>query len=161
VELFVNGKSVRKQKPDKDQYSINLKHPPFTFTIPSFKPGALVAVGYINNKKVIEQKQQTPEAPTNINLRVDYSGKELKAGQNDIVFVYAEVTDNNGTIAPNFSGPIEFKVDGDAGIVGLSTVSAEAGIATIVLKAGMKAGKIKVSACGNNIKCGELVLDSK
>jgi len=161
VELFVNGKSVGKQQPVKDLYSTNLKHPPFTFAIPSFKPGDLVAVGYINNKKIIEQKQQTPEAPNKINLRIDFSGKELKAGQNDVVFVYAEVTDHNGTIVPNFSGPIEFKVDGDAEIVGLSTASAEAGIATIVLKAGIKESKIKVSACGNDIKCGEIVLDSK
>ncbi len=161
VELFVNGKSVGKQRPDKDRYSANLKHPPFTFAIPSFMPGVLVAVGYINGKKVIEQNQQTPEVPAKINLRVDYSEKRLKAGQNDVVFVYAEVTDKNGTIVPDFSDPIKFAVDGDGEIVGLSTVPAEAGIATIVFKAGTKAGKIKVSACSNDMKCEELVLNSE
>ncbi len=161
VELFVNGKSMGKQQPDKDQYSVNLKHPPFTFTIPLFTPGVLVAVGYINEKKIIEQKQQTPEAPSKINLRADYSGKGLSSGQNDVVLVYAEITDKNGTIVPGFSNSINFTVDGDAEIVGLSTVPAEAGIATIVLKAGMKQGKIKVSACGNEISCEELVLNSE
>jgi len=161
VELFVNGKSVGKQKPDKDRYSTNLKHPPFTFTISSVQSGTLVAVGYIKGKKAIEQKQQTPDAPSKINLRVDYSGKELKAGQNDIVFVYAEVLDKNGMIVPNFSDTIKFSFEGDAEIVGLSIVPAEAGIATLVLKAGANAGKIKVSACGNTIKCEELVLNAE
>ncbi|HEV8513099.1 MAG TPA: glycoside hydrolase family 2 TIM barrel-domain containing protein [Cyclobacteriaceae bacterium] len=161
VELFLNGESVGKQLPDKDQYSTNLKHPPFTFTVPSFKPGELLAVGYIDGKKVIEQKQQTPEAPSKINFRVDYSGKELKAGQNDVVFVYAEVVDKNGTIVPNFSGAIKFSVEGDAEIIGLSTPTAEAGIATILLKSGSNAGKIKVSACGDNLKCVEMVLISE
>jgi beta-galactosidase len=161
VELFVNGKSIGKQKPDKDQYSLNLKHPPFIFRISSFEPGTLMAVGYIKGKKIIEQKQQTPEAPSKINFKVDYCEKGLKAGQNDIVFVYAEVTDRNGMIVPNFSEPIKFSVEGDAEIIGLSTVPAEAGIATIVLKAGSNAGKIKVSACGNDIKCEELILNSE
>ncbi len=98
MELFENGISVGKQSPDKDHYSTNLKHPPFTFHLKSFSAGTITAKGYINNKKLIQQEQKTPGSAAKINLRIDYSGKELKAGQNDIVFVYADITNNNGTI---------------------------------------------------------------
>ena len=161
VELFLNGKSLGKQKPDKDQYSTNLKHPPFTFHLNTFTAGTLTAIGYINNKKVIQEIRRTPGPPAKINLRVDYSGKELKAGQNDIVFVYADITDNNGTVIYNAADKVEFKVSGDAEIVGPSVVSAEAGTATIVLKAGAKAGQIKISAHAEGLKSAEKIINSK
>ncbi len=161
VELMVNGKSFGKQRPDKDQYSTNLKHPPFTFNVLSFQPGTLRATGYINGKKIIEQVQQTPEVPAKIKLHVDYSGKEIEAGKNDVVFIYAEVMDHQGTVAPGFSDKIRFSVDGDGVIVGADTVNAEAGIATILLKAGAKAGKIKVAASGGGLESDVLILNSK
>jgi len=85
IELFVNGKSIGKRRPDTDKDSGNLKHPPFTFNPSSYHAGKLSAVGYINGKKVIEQVQRTPEAPAAITLRADESGRALKSGQNDIV----------------------------------------------------------------------------
>jgi beta-galactosidase len=160
VELFLNGKSMGKQRPDKDVYSVNLKHPPFTFKLAAFEAGTLTAIGFIKNKKILEHKQQTPQAATKINLRVDYSGKALNAGQNDVVFVYAEVTDKNGTIVPDSTKEIEFKIDGDAAIIGLHKVPAEAGIATIVLRAGPNAGKLKLSASAGDLTGSELVLES-
>jgi beta-galactosidase len=161
VELFLNGKSVAKQQPDKDQYSTNLKHPPFTFNLSAFTPGTLTAIGYINNKKVVEQKLQTPGTAAKIKLRVDYSDRNLSAGQNDGVFVYAEVTDNNGTVVPGYSEEIKFNVTGEAKIVGVNPGKAEAGIASIILVAGAKAGQIKVSAIGKDLKPAEIILDSK
>ena len=161
VELFLNGKSLGKKNPDTDQYSTNLKHPPFTFQVSSFIPGTLSAVGYIKRKKTIETRQQTPEVPVKIRLRADYSGKDLSAGQNDVVFVYAEIIDRNGTVVPGFSDEIKFAVDGDAGIIGMSSPKAEAGIAAILLKAGDSAGKIKISATGNGLDAAEIVLEAR
>jgi len=161
VELRLNGKLIGRQRPDNDQYSTNLKHPPFTFQVPAFQAGTLTAIGYINNKKILEQKQSTRGTPAQINLRVDYSGKEMKAGQNDIVFLYADVVDKNGTLVPDYKGNIEFKVEGDAEVIGVNPVSAEAGIASVLLKAGTKAGKIKVIATGKDLKSAELSIDSK
>lgn len=161
VELLLNGKLLGRRQPDKDQYSTNLKHPPFTFHIPAFQAGTLTATGYINNKKVTQQLQKTPGAASAIRLRADYSGKELKAGQNDLVFVYADITDNNGTIVYNAGDPVRFSVTGDAEIVGQNPRAAEAGTATVLLKAGAKPGKIIVTASVNGIKGTALVINSK
>lgn len=161
TELFINGKSLGKQQPDKDQYSTNLKHAPFSFHLSEFMAGTLTAVGYINHTKVIQREVKTPVQPAKINLRVDYSGKALQAGRNDIVFVYAEITDNNGTIIHDAADDVEFEVKGDAEIVGPSVIKAEAGIATMLLKAGTEPGKIIVSARAKALKSGALILNSK
>lgn len=161
VELFLNGKSIGRQQPDKDQYSSNLPHPPFTFNV-SFKPGTLKAAGYINKKKTIEQQRITPGAPYSIKLRADYSGKELKAGQNDIIFIYADILDGKGTIVPDASDPIEFTVTGgDATIIGENPRAAEAGISTVLVKAGTKPGTITITARSKSLKQASLVLNSK
>ena len=161
AELFLNGKSLGKQKPDKDQYSTNLKHPPFTFHLNKFTPGTLTAVGYVNDKKVTREIRRTPGAPAKINLRIDYSGREFEAGQNDIVFVYADITDSNGTVVYDAEDKMEFTISGDAEIVGPSVVSAEAGTATIVLKAGAKAGSIKISVHAKGLENTEKIIFSK
>ncbi|MEP6949099.1 MAG: glycoside hydrolase family 2 TIM barrel-domain containing protein [Ginsengibacter sp.] len=161
AELFLNGKSLGKQKPDKDRNSTNLKHPPFTFHLNKFSPGTLTAIGYVSDKKVIREIRRTPGAPAKINLRIDYSGKGLEAGKNDIVFVYADITDINGTVVHNAANKIEFKVSGDGEIVGPSVISAEAGTAAILLKAGAKAGAIKISVHAAGLNDSEKVIYSK
>jgi beta-galactosidase len=157
VELMLNGKSLGRQKPDKDQYSTNLKHPPFTFHVKSFSPGTLTAIGYIHNRTVIGHVRKTPGTPAKINFRIDYSNKELKAGQNDIVFVYADITDAAGTIVYNAKDKITFKVTGDAEIIGQNPATSEAGTATILLKAGTKPGAIRISASTGNIKAEKII----
>jgi beta-galactosidase len=161
VELFVNGKSVGKHRSDKDQYATNLKHPPFTFHLSKFIAGTLTAAGYINNKKVVGQSWQTPGEPVQIILRVDESGRKLQAGQNDMVFVYAHITDQDGTVIPGTRGLIDFEVIGDTEIVGLHSVPAEAGTATILLKAGAKPGSIKIPAKAKGLKGVELMMKSE
>jgi beta-galactosidase len=161
VELLLNGKAVGRQRPDTDQNSTNLKHAPFTFHVTSFHAGTLTAKGYINNKKVVESQRKTPGNPARIVLHADTIGKALQAGKNDIVFVYADVTDDNGNVVPGDSSAITFHVTGDAVLVSLPEVAAEAGTATMVLRAGANPGKINISASGSNIKSAELVLYSK
>lgn len=161
TELFLNGKSLGRQKPDKDQYSTNLKHAPFNFRLNEFTPGTLKAVGYIYNKKVIQQEIKTHGTATKITLRVDYSGKELQAGKNDIVFVYAEITDKNGTVINNAKDSVDFEVSGDAKIIGAATVKIETGIAAILLKAGDRPGKITISARSKMLKTSSLIVNSK
>lgn len=146
VELTLNRQVVARQKPDIDLISGNLPHPPFTFEITEIKPETLVAIGYVHGKKVVETTRTTPGVPSQIHLSWDESGKPLKAGCNDVVFVYAAVTDKEGTVNPGFDQVIEFEVAGDASIIGPKAMPAEAGIATILLKAGDSPGKIKITA---------------
>ena len=151
VELKLNGKIIARQQPDKDVNADQLPHPPFSFSIPHFEPGTLLATGFVNGKKAFETTQKTPGAPAQIVVSWDKSGKPLKAGCNDLVFVYATITDAAGTAIPGYNQTIEFELKGDAEIVGPKAIKAEAGIATILVKAGALKGKIMVTAKGSGL----------
>src|SRR5690606_16387665 len=112
--------------------------------------GTLLAVGYYQGKKVVEQKRSTPGTPSKIHLRVDYSGKKLEAGKNDVIFIYADILDKNNQSVPDVNDKVTFIVTG-AEIVGEKAVNAEAGIATILIKAGNETSKIVVSAVGEGL----------
>ena len=159
VELSLNGKVITRQKPDQDRNSTHLKHPPFTFPIPEFIAGKLEATGYISGKVVAKTFVKTPGTAAKIVLTVDLSGKELKAGKNDMVFVYASVTDADGTIIPENKQAITFALEGDAELIGDNPRKAEAGISTILLKAGKTPGIVKIKASTEGLAAGEMEVD--
>ena len=70
---------------------------------------------------------------------------------NDVIFIYASVTDSSGTVIPDFSGKILFTVEGDAKLIGENPIVCEAGIAAILLKAGAKLEQIKVTAISDEL----------
>ena len=176
VELSVNGKVIRNQKPDsgsdtkyssqkefsyatvgKDLNSsggnpfdggnaIHLAHPPFTFNDVPFEPGILKAVGYLSGKPVVERIVRTPGAPAALKLVFDTAGRELCADGADSVFARALVLDQNGTVVPENNVKVTWSIDGPARLVGPTSDNAEAGIASILVQAGLKSGPIKVSA---------------
>jgi beta-galactosidase len=156
VELFLNNQSIGKQKPDANSYSDLLIHPPFTFSLSSFSSGKLTAKAYINGKQAAETQRVTPGKPEKIKLSLDSSNKKLQADANDVVFIYALVTDANGTVVPDAMQNISFTVEGEAELIGGNPIKAEAGIATIILKAGTKTGKIKIFAEADGLKKAEL-----
>jgi beta-galactosidase len=159
VELQLNGKTIARQQPDKDANATHLPHPPFTFTMPKYEAGKLTAIGYIGGKKVTEHTQQTPGKAAKLVLRADYSGRPLQASVNDVVFVYASITDANGTVIPDASNQVSFTLEGDAEIVADTTVAAEAGIAAILVKAGKQPGNIKVQAQSQELQAGSYTLE--
>ena len=164
VALLLNGTLVSRQRPDTDVYSTNLKHPPFTFHVAGFQPGTLTAIGYIHDEKAVEQQRKTPGAPAAILLRVDKSGRGLSAGQNDVAFVYADIVDSNGTIIPGAKDVLKFSLTGDAEILSPDAIAAEAGTATLLVRAGATAGKIIVAARGKDgdgkaLKSARLVVE--
>ncbi|WP_235861242.1 glycoside hydrolase family 2 protein [Pontibacter flavimaris] len=160
VELQLNGKTIARQKPDQDRNSTHLPHPPFTFEVPTYEPGNLTAIGYINNQKVATHGQRTAGKPAKLILRADYSGKKLQAGVNDAVLVYASVADEHGTVVPDAVNAVRFAVEGDAEIIGAEVVEAEAGIAAILVKAGKQAGTIKVKAQADDLEAATYTLEA-
>jgi len=159
VELSLNGKAIARQKPDQDRNSTNLKHPPFSFAIPEYVAGKLEAKGFIAGKEVVKTERKTPGTPAKITLSVDLSGKELQAGKNDVIFVYAAITDADGTVIPEDIRPVTFTVEGDAELIGDNPRKAEAGISTILLMAGKTAGIIKIKATAEGLIAGEIVVN--
>ena len=150
VELFLNGKSIGRSKPDTGVTANRLKHPPFTFLMPNFEPGELRAVAYSGGKPVAEHRVKTPGEPKALALSADLSGKPAVAG-GDLLFVYAKVVDASGTVVPNSKIPVTFTVEGDAKLVGENPINAEGGIAAILVKTGTKPGPVTIRANGGNL----------
>ncbi len=145
VELFEGSHSLGKQYPTKNAVANQLEHAPFIFTVSQY-PSTLRAVGMVDGKVVCEDVVNRPTVASKLKLEVDQQGKALEAGVNDVVFVHAYLTDARGTTNVHSSKTIQFKVSGDAQIIGDNPVKAEAGIASVLLRAGSKGGIIKITA---------------
>ncbi len=160
VELFLNGKSLGRQQPDKNRISTNLKHPPFTFSLKSFQAGELLAKAYIADTIVATHKVMTPQQPTSIKIEVDDNYTDLKDEANDLYFVHAYVTDDNGTVIPDFSGEIHFTIEGDAEIIGKNPTHCIAGIASVLIKTGAKIKDVNISAKSKDLQINYKEQDS-
>lgn len=135
VALYVNDKSIAKQKPNKNEFSNDLPHPPFIFQIATFESGTLRAEGYINNKKVTEHEVQTATQASKIELSYDTSTVAMNPEHPDVLFVYAKITDTNGNLVADAINDVKFSLEGsDAELIGQNPFPAEAGIATILLR---------------------------
>ena len=157
VELFLNGKSIGLQNPDVNKNTTKIAHAPFTFKIPSFQAGELTAVGYINKKEVAKTSVITPESPQKLKIWVDESGKNSQANVNDVVFVYIAAVDKNGTVIPTFDSKIDFSIKGDAEVMNVGDIKAEAGIATALVRIGSKNGEITFEGVSGNLKGKERI----
>jgi beta-galactosidase len=131
-----------------------LDHAPFTFQEIAYEYGELKAVGIIRGEEVAIHTRKTPGNPCTVAVKFDTCERELKADSSDFVFVYAEVIDENGTVIPNAENIINFTVSGPASLIGDNPVSAESGIASIILKSQAQAGKIVVTAESSGLKSG-------
>ena len=157
VALYLNDDLVAKQKPFISPDSDQLKHPPFVFNLDRFISGTLRAEGIINGEKVVSSFVKTPEKPTKIELTYDISSKPINPDFPDMIFVYAKITDANGTIIPTATNEVTFVVSkGDAELIGDNPVKTEAGIATIILKTTHFRKPISIRASGVNLQNGAL-----
>jgi beta-galactosidase len=159
VELKLNGNVIARQKPDTGRNANNLNHPPFTFHVPSYTEGTLQATGYIAGKSTVTTSVSTPGKPYKIILKADYSGKRLKAGSKDAIFIYAYVQDKDGNTVPDAANIIKFSVDGGPGeVIGNKLHMAEAGISSSLIMGGDKPGNILVKATSDGLILGTLSL---
>ena len=160
VRLYLNDVLVAKQKPLVNENSDKLKHPPFIFKLDKFVQGTLRADGFVNGKKVVSNVVKTPEKPSKIELIYDSSSKPINTNLSDMVFVYAKITDANGTIIPTATNEVMFNLAGsNAEIIGENPVKAEAGIATIILKTNHFNRPITITASSENLQNGTLKLN--
>jgi beta-galactosidase len=109
VGLYLNDTLIGRQLPDDDQYSDHLAHPPFTFHIDEFTPGTLRAIAYIDGEEAADHTVTTPGAPAAIEL--DLAGVPVSRADRDLVFVYARVVDEAGTLCPLNGIPVHFSAE--------------------------------------------------
>lgn len=157
VALYLNDVLVAKQKSTVNENSDKLNHAPFIFKMDKFVAGTLKAEGFINGKKVISNVVKTPEKASKVELSYDISSIPINSNFPDMVFVYAKIIDNNGTVIPTATNEVTFALtEGNAELIGTNPVKAEAGIATIILKTKNLKGLIKITAKSENLQNGTL-----
>lgn len=179
IALFANNEEIARQKPDSGAdkpYGADWEHggdpftggdvqglsaPPFTFSNIDFTPGVLTAVGYRSNRAVTTYSVHTPQDVNSVSLAIDTQGVPLSADGSDAIFVRAYLKDRNGNLVTTADNIVEFSVKGNARIISPKTVYGEAGIATILLRAGVKAGNITIEATCGKLKTATLTFRSK
>ncbi|MFZ5941015.1 MAG: glycoside hydrolase family 2 TIM barrel-domain containing protein [Bacteroidota bacterium] len=159
VELFEDDRSLGVRKPVRDRSSDRLRHPPVVFEDVPFTGNVLRAVGRLQDGRETEFLLFREAMPEKISLSAGFSGKPLMAGCNDVLFIYARMEDSNSTTVSNCLLPVHFRISGDAEIIGDSLVVPEAGVATVLIRAGAEGGQVKVSATADGLRSGELILD--
>ncbi|TRX09513.1 glycoside hydrolase family 2 TIM barrel-domain containing protein [Flavobacterium gawalongense] len=161
VVLYLNDVLVGKQKPTINQNSDELKHAPFVFKVEKFIAGTLRAEGFVKGEKVVSNVVKTPESAAKIALSYDVSSKAINPNFPDMVFIYAKITDENGTVIPDATNEVTFALsEGDAELIGENPVKAEAGIATIILKTPSLKKSIKITSSSERLQNGTLTISN-
>ncbi|MEH0154756.1 glycoside hydrolase family 2 TIM barrel-domain containing protein [Limibacter armeniacum] len=134
VELYHNGKFIARKKPEINELNDRLISPPFDFNLGKYIHGVIVANGYIDGEKVIQEEINTAGLVTDLDVSIDYSGIPLSTEDPDIVFVYAKGVDEYGYFNERFDEEVTFELEGKGELIGNNPVKAKAGIATILYK---------------------------
>lgn len=106
--------------------------------------GELIARGYVVDREVASHTVRTPGKPTSIRLECDESG--VKPGRNDMIFVHVYLIDDNGTTIFKNGGEVCLTVEGDVVIAGSAVAAFKGGIASFLVKTGMRGGEVRLSA---------------
>jgi beta-galactosidase len=109
---------------------------------------------------------RTADAPSAIELSVDLEGRELAADGSDIVVAYARVVDAHGTTVSGYDGLVTFSVEGPAAVVGGPEIRSNPmecfdGIAPVLVRAGLKAGTITVTARAEGLASASATFESR
>jgi beta-galactosidase len=133
VRLTQNSTVIATKSPDA---MANIAHPPFTFTLPSFASGTLLAEGLIGGVVKATHLVKTPGTPSCIALKLDTANMPLVADGADLAIAYASIVDANGTVVPTAVNPVTFTVSGPGKIISGdgNPTAAVAGIATVYVQ---------------------------
>ena len=158
VELFRDGRSVARQRPDSGGSNERVPHPPFTFRV-DFTPGELRAVGYLDGRPVRTATVRTPGTARRLRLAVDLPDDRLVADGVDFAVVRAEVVDGAGTVVPTNVHRVTFAVAGAGSLIGdasigANPVTATAGTATALVRAGRRPGPVHITATAPGLATG-------
>ncbi|MEM6770049.1 MAG: DUF4982 domain-containing protein, partial [Bacteroidota bacterium] len=160
VELFLNGRSIARSGINTDTIYRGLDHPPFHFNNVDYAPGELVAKAYFADGTEASCSRKTPGTPHALLLEVDTAGRQFVADGSDILMVYAQVVDENGTTVSGTDHQIRFTVEGDGSIVGdeapikANPMFTEYGVAPALVLAGTTTGPITIQAASAGLKGG-------
>ncbi|MFI3277595.1 MAG: sugar-binding domain-containing protein [Rikenellaceae bacterium] len=156
VELFINGKSqgVKSNDPKGVEYQ--------TWDV-VYEPGELKAVSYLKGNKIAEKVIRTASEPAAI--VATSRRKEMRAGEQDLIYVECSVVDKDGNEVPTADNMLEFKVSGAATVAGVdngsnmchepfkaSRHSAFNGKCLVILESTMRSGDVKLTISSKGLE---------
>jgi len=160
VELFLNGKSVGKQKAIPYKKLIwGLK----------YKPGKLEARGYKEGKVITKDVVETTSAPSQVALNSDVS--TLKADGCDVAVIKVAIEDDKGRICPTADNLVKFSIEGPGRIIGTgngnprrkepdkaSQRMAFNGYCLVLVQSDKHNGEIRLKASSQKLKSSEILI---
>ena len=170
VELTVNGKKLGRQAMPKNGH---LKWKAV------YKPGKVVATGYKNGKKIMTQTIETTKPASKIVLKADR--RMLTADGRDVAVVTVEVQDAKGRVVPDACPALTFRLEGEGRILGVGngdpsypgedhpkmqdcktfSIPAFNGLAQVLVQSGRASSTLSLTATSDQLKAGNLVIDTK
>lgn len=114
VTLYLNGKSLGEKMVDESDFL----HVAWQV---AYEPGELKAVAKNNDQVVLEKSICTARAGKRIVLEADRNA--IQAGMQDIVYVIAQVVDEDGHLVPHMDDALTFHVEGAGQLIGVDNGS--------------------------------------
>lgn len=162
VRLLLNGKVVGEQEVADTCITA-------VFDVP-YQPGTLKAVNIENGKETAVFELKTAGTPKQIRLVADRIN--INANRNDLSYVTAEITDENGQLVPNAEIPIQFSLSGEGEIVAVGNANPKDvasfhnkerktfdGKCLVIVRPFEKEGRISLKATSNGLLTGELIIN--
>ena len=160
VELFLNGKSLGKQKAV-----------PFKKLIwPAiYKPGKLEAKAYKAGKLVTKDIVETTTAPAQIALNSDVT--TLKADACDMAVIKVSIKDSKARVVPTADNLVKFSIEGPGKIIGVANGNPTShepdkanqrkafnGYCMVLVQSNKQAGEIRLKASADGLRSNEIVI---
>lgn len=165
VELILNNKSFGTKHFDIQNEAF------LTWEVP-YEKGILKAVGVSANGEKKTCILQTTGEPEKIRLTTDK--KALKANQQDIAYIKAELLDKNDLPVPFTSNIVEFEVKGQGQLLSVGNgdqtshtpftgnkMEAYIGKCLAIVKSGSKKGTVTITACSSELEKASLTIQVK
>ncbi|MDR3653627.1 MAG: beta-galactosidase GalA [Paludibacter sp.] len=173
VELLLNGKSLGKKTMEKNG------HLEWDVT---YKPGNLVAKGFVKGKLTVSEKVETTDVPAKIALSADRL--KLDADGEDVAVITVQLTDLKNRMVPTACNEIQFSLAGPGKIIGVGNGDPAShepeqfvetasnptpqwkrrvfnGLAQIIVKTTKQAGEITLTASSEDMAPVTILLNSK
>jgi beta-galactosidase len=161
VELFLNGKSLGKQK------AIPFEKIVWDLV---YQTGKLEAIGYIKGKLVTKDIMETTSPPSQIGLNSDCS--TLKADGCDVAVVKVAIKDAKGRVVPTADNLVKFSIEGPGKIIGTGNGNPSShepdkanqrmafnGYCLVLIQSNAKVGEIRLKAFSDILKRDEILIN--
>lgn len=165
VRLYLNGRLIGEKATTKAEQLKAL------FTVP-YEAGELKAVGLKGGKAVAESMLKTTGAAHGLRLTADRRG--IGADGEDLAYVTVEAVDEHGAVVPDAAASVKIALQGPGSIAGLGNGDGKSagryqgeelalyqGRGLVVLRAGRKAGALRLKAQSDGLQAAEVTVETK